>query len=328
MLGGVKSRLAAAETVSNPTEHREIEDVHAQRKAESAFAAQLVALGCVRPDQIRRRLRLDDTFQQGKREVNLILVTDYVIYCFVIRNWAGKFSPGSDGKFWIQRTEFDEQIKVTQFPSPLVDLEQQTKLLHGHLVKTGAAVKQTSIKGHLVFTNAALELPEEVEKNQAVLVKEKIPQFCRSLQKTWRQYLTDPLIPSLLTGALSYNQLSASTMGLKKAGTWDKLVLTGGRVVDGDFKGCSMLAFDRANVSKLTFIHSRGNWLGTARALIGGTPKITVQLHKRGGVSGWFVSNLHSTVEVPYTVSVAFHIAGEDTDAQIPANEIESISLA
>ena len=290
-------RLAAAETVSNPTEHREIEDVHAQRKAESEFAAQLVSLGGCRPDQIRRRLRLDDTFQQGKREVNLILVTDYVIYCFVIKNWAGKFAPGSDGKFWIQRTEVDEQIKVTQFPSPLVDLEQQTKLLHGHLVKTGAAVKQTSIKGHLVFTNAALELPEEVEKNQLILIKEKIPQFCRSLQKTWRQYLTDPLIPSLLSGALSYNQLAASSMGLKKAGTWDKLVLTGGRVVDGDFKvsdirtktfptnqfafkGCSMLAFDRANVSKLTFLHSRGNWLGTARALIGGSPKITVQLHK------------------------------------------------
>merc|ERR1712130_838199 len=98
-----------------------------------------------------------------------------------------------------------------------------------------------SIKGHLVFTNAALELPEEVEKNQAVLVKEKIPQFCRSLQKTWRQYLTDPLIPSLLSGALSYKQISASGSGMKKAGTWDKLYLTGGRTVDGDFKGCAVL---------------------------------------------------------------------------------------
>ena len=64
----------------------------------------------------------------------------------------------------------------------------------------------------------------------------QIPQFCRSLQKTWRQYLTDPLIPSLLSGALSYKQISASGAGMRKAGTWDKLNLTGGRTVDGDFK--------------------------------------------------------------------------------------------
>ena len=115
-------------------------------------------------------------------------------------------------------------------------MEQQTKLLHTHLVKTGATVQQKSIKGYVVFTHPELELAEEVESNTAVLIKSKIPQFCRALQKTWREYLTDPLIPSLLSGALSYKQLAASSVGFKKAGTWDKLNLTGGRSIDGDYQ--------------------------------------------------------------------------------------------
>lgn len=41
-----------------------------------------------------------------------------------------------------------------------------------------------------------------------------------------------------------------------------------------------MLAFDRANVSKLVFQHNRNTWMGTARALFGATPSVTVQLHK------------------------------------------------
>ena len=103
-------------------------------------------------------------------------------------------------------------------------------------MKTGATVSTSAIKAIVVFTNPDLTLPEEIEQNSSVLMASKIPQFCRSLQKTWRQYLTDPLIPSLLSGALSYKQISASGSGMKKAGTWDKLYLTGGRTVDGDFK--------------------------------------------------------------------------------------------
>ena len=102
----------------------------AQRRAEADFVSKLISLGGVQASQIQRRLRLDDSFSQGKREVNVILTTDYTIYCFLIRNWKGNFSPGSDGKYWIERQETEENVNVRQFPSPLVDAEQQVKLLH------------------------------------------------------------------------------------------------------------------------------------------------------------------------------------------------------
>lgn len=328
MLGGVKSRLAAVETAANPTSHTELDNVAAQRRAEADFVSKLISLGGVQASQIQRRLRLDDSFSQGKREVNVILTTDYTIYCFLIRNWKGNLSPGSDGKFWIERQETEENVNVRQFPSPLVDAEQQVKLLHSHLMKTGATVSTSAIKAIVVFTNPDLTLPEEIEENSSVLMASKIPQFCRSLQKTWRQYLTDPLIPSLISGALSYKQISASGSGMKKAGTWDKLYLTGGRTVDGDFKGCAILAFDRKDVSRLDFVHNRNTWIGTAKALIGATPSVSVQMHKRGVAPGWIYTNLHSTVEIPYNVDVNFHFAGEDSVAKVPANEIESVLLS
>jgi len=48
--------------------------------------------------------------------------------------------------------------------------------------------------------------------------------------------LTDPLKPSFFTGALSYKQLSAANIGLSKGGSYDKIKLTGGRLIEGDFK--------------------------------------------------------------------------------------------
>jgi hypothetical protein len=127
-------------------------------------------------------------------------------------------------------------VTVKQIPSPLVEVEEQTKLLHSHLVKTGTVVKTGQIKGKLVFTNPELKIPEEIEANGLVMMKNDIPKFCRGLQKTWTEYITAPLIPSLISGALSYNQISASSSGLRKAGTWDKLMLNGGRTLDGDYK--------------------------------------------------------------------------------------------
>ena len=88
-----------------------------------------------------------------------------MIYCFVVRDWKGNFSPGSEGKFWIEKEETGENVHVRQFPSPLVDAEQQAKLLHSHLVKTGATVSASAIKSMVIFTNPDLSLPAEVEAN-------------------------------------------------------------------------------------------------------------------------------------------------------------------
>ena len=160
MLGAMNSRLAAVETVSKPITHTELESVTKQRQAETHFANQLINigktsilsdlvshvmnrfncfpvssrffwnyrnkkiyLGQLKPEQIARKLLVDDSFKQSKRELQLVVVLDQEIVVFSINTWSGTYKPGPDGKFWLKRTEYEESITVEQIKSPLVELQ-------------------------------------------------------------------------------------------------------------------------------------------------------------------------------------------------------------
>ena len=157
MLGAMNSRLAAVETVSKPITHTELESVTKQRQAETHFANQLINIGKIsikfdlvtfdrfhifrsqvdfvwncrnkfyigqlKPEQIARKLLVDDSFKQSKRELQLVVVLDQEIVVFAINTWSGTYKPGPDGKFWLKRTEYEESITVEQIKSPLVELQ-------------------------------------------------------------------------------------------------------------------------------------------------------------------------------------------------------------
>ena len=112
-------------------------------------------------------------------------------------------------------------------------------------------------------------------------------------------------------------------------GSWDKIGLTGGRVVEGNYKSCASVGFDRKNVSRMTFVHNRNSMSGKIYAVAGYIPSVTIQLEKRGGKSGWITGKeLFSSVEVPFNTDLVFHFAGEQKEATIPVNEIEYIILS
>lgn len=329
MLAGVNSRLAAVETVVKPISHTELDSVKEQRQAEASFAATIQNIGQIQPQYIIRRFRVDDSFKQSRREINLAIVLDRVIACFVVKNWKGNYKPGADGNYWLKREETEETINVEQIKSPLVEVQEQITLLHSHLVKSGAAVTKAQIKGYLVFTNDKINLDKEVTEHESILVGPKISQYVQGLRKTWGQYLTDPIKHSWFTGALSYKQIAASTAGLRKVGSWDRIGLVGGRVIDGDYKSCPALAFDRTKVSRISFIHQRQSMVGKLYAIAGYIPHVKIQLEKRGGRSGYiFGAELISTCEVPFSTDLVFHFANEHKEATIPVNEIEYIILA
>ena len=93
--------------------------------------------------------------------------------------------------------------------------------------------------------------------------------------------------------------------------------------------GCSSIAIERGKVSNLNFRHNRSVLTGKLYAVAGYTPQVNIDLVKRGGRSGWITgAELHSTVQIPYNTEICFHFAGEQKEASIPANEIESIFLS
>jgi len=326
----MNSRLAQAEAASKPIQHSELGEVHEQRKADNHFVATLTELGEIKPDQIRRNLRVDDTFKQSKRELSIVLIMGAKIYVFVVKNWTGNYKPGPDGKFWLKREEYEESITVEQIKSPLVELQEQITLMHSHLCKNGASVNKQQVDGRLVFPNAGIQLDDEVKQNERILAgQEQINAFARGLQSTWKEYLISTVTPAYFSGELSYSQLNASRTGFGRASGWDKLKLVGGRVIEGDYKGCASVAIERSKVSQMDFRHNRNPLSAKVYAVMGYTPQVNIELVKRGGTAGWITGReLHSTVQVPFNTEVTFHFAGEQKEATVPANEIESISLS
>ena len=75
-------------------------------------------------------------------------------------------------------------------------------LLHAHLIKSGAGVTKSQVKGFLVFTNDEIIIDDEVKDHNSILIGPKVTKYISSLQKTWSQYILDPFKPSILTGAL------------------------------------------------------------------------------------------------------------------------------
>ena len=77
-------------------------------------------------------------------------------------------------------------------------------LLHAHLIKSGADVTKSQVKGLLVFTNDEIKTHDEVKDHNSILIGSKVTKYISSLQKTWGQYILDPFKPSILTGALRF----------------------------------------------------------------------------------------------------------------------------
>ena len=68
--------------------------------------------------------------------------------------------------------------------------------------------------------------------------------------------------------------------------------------MEGNYKSCASVGFDRSNVSKMTFLHNRNSMSGKIYAVAGYIPSVTIQLEKRGGKSGWITGKeLFSSVE-------------------------------
>ena len=69
------SRLVQAREASNPASHPEDEAVRAGREAEERLLQDLVQKGGVPTTHVFRRLRVPDTFQTRRYEIDIVVLT-------------------------------------------------------------------------------------------------------------------------------------------------------------------------------------------------------------------------------------------------------------
>jgi len=326
VLSTLTDRLQHAEISSHPTQHSDDPEVIQQRLAVKNALEILKKYSNIPGSSIFSNLRVADSLGQGKTEIDIIIVSGWKIDCLMVRNWSGKITKDSEqDKFTI---EDESKNTIKQFDNPIKEAQRRANLVRTYLNQSGIALKDYHTVGRLVLTNIELlDLSDGMQVFNDSSVIRDIETYAESYVNTWFWTFADPVIPSLLSGSISYSQLTDIHLALAKLGTFDVAFLTGGRKIIGDFVSNSSVHFSRSEVEEIEIEKVSLGIIGRVKSAVGFFPEVTCKLYRRGG-QGWFFRSKHSTILVPYNVTVPFRIAGENQEALIPIYEILRIVIS
>lgn len=326
VLSALTDRLQHADISSNPTQHSDDPEVIAQREAIKKALTIIKAMSNIPGSSVFSNLRVADSLGQGKTEIDIIIVSGWKIDCLMVRNWSGKITRDNDqDKFTI---EDEARSTIKQFENPIKEAQRRANLVRTYLNQSGIALKDYHTVGRLVLTNTELlDLSDGMQIFNDSSVIRDIETYAESFVNTWFWTFADPVIPSLFSGSISYTQLTNIHLALAKLGTFDVAFLTGGRKIIGDFVSNSSIHFSRTEVEEIEIETVSLGIIGRVKSAVGFFPEVTCKLYRRGG-QGWFFRSKHSTILVPYNITVPFRIAGESQDALIPIYEILRVVIS
>lgn len=328
----ITKRLEQASQAANPQEHLEEEHVKAGRNAEISFASSLRLKSRLDNSSLFCCLRIPDRYQARKREIDVVVVNADGVFCIEVKCWSGTVTCSEDKSKWIQtRTR---QVSTNSFATSHIEhensvTETQTKarLLRDHLSRQDIYVAEKLFHSRVVFSNANVELDDTISNDPAVIKPSEHDKFIQSFSRGYLESLQEAIVPSWISGKLSYSQLNQIRTVLSSTGTWDVIQLNGGKQLYGDFKECPGVSLDRQKCESLVFSHQRSRAVGMTWALLGYSPQVSVSLLERGG-TGWLRDAYCASLKIPYNSDVVFRICGEEVDSKIPVNDIERITIS
>jgi len=319
-------RLAHADIASNPTSHTDDPEVINQRLAIKQTVNLLKQNSKIPSSSIFSSLRVADSLGQGKTDIDIIIVSGWRIDCLLVHNWSGEINWDTKNDNFVIQDETKKSLK--QFENPIKEAHRRSMLVKTFLNQSSIAIKDYQITGRLVLTNEKLI---DVTINMGIFndssVIRDISKFAESFINSWFWTITDPILPSIFSGSISYKQLTSIHLALAKLGTFDVAFLSGGRKLIGDYQQNSILNFDRNNVEEIEMKMKSLGITGRVKSLMGFFPEVSCILWRRDG-QGWLFRARQSTILMPYNQTINFRINGESQDAQIPINEILKIIVS
>ena len=328
----IAKRLEQANQAANPREHLEEEREKAGRNSEISFASSLRLKGGLDNFSVFCCLRIPDKYQSRKREIDVVVLTGDGIFCFEIKCWRGLVRASDDEAKWIQTSS--KKIDTNSFATNHIQHENSVKetqvkarLLREHLSRQEIFIAEKFFHSRVVFVNPNVQLDDKIANNPAVVKPNERDRLFNSFNQGYLAILEDAILPSWISGKLSYSQMNEIRKVLSSTGTWDIVELNGGKRLYGDFKECAGIFLNRQKCEALVFNHQRNRTVGMSWALLGYIPQVSVSLLERGG-SGWIWNSYCASVKIPYNSEVTFRICGDESDSKIPANDIEKISIS
>lgn len=293
------------------------------------FLQRVKKVSGLRKDDVYCNLRVPEQLQAAKDDINIVLLTGHGIFCIDVKTWRGKVS--AQNQNWLIEVKEEEKnftnTRIEQTDDALKAITTKTGNLCRHLKKSGVSVREKLFFPKVVLVSPDCELDQGLRDRKELVSHGQIDDFLRSFREGYVAWISDALTPSWISGHLSYRQMDSVRNILRRVGTWDLVRLHCGEQLKGDYQGCPYIALDRKETDALEFSRVKALSADSLWALLGHTPQVTVKMYKRGA-QGWLGKTLAATATIPSTSCIVFRINGEETDAKIPANSINSITLS
>ncbi|XP_076855940.1 uncharacterized protein LOC143510457 isoform X3 [Brachyhypopomus gauderio] len=249
----------------------------------------------LKKEDIFCNLRVPNQFQTAREEITLVIVTGAAVYCMDVKQWSGTVSAPGSNKWHIQVKEEEPNFtntSIQQVPDLLQAIMTKARDLCNHMKRCGVNIRQSLFLPRVLFLSPHCHLDEQLSKRKELISHSDVEEFVHSLRESYVAWVTDALVPSWLSGHLSFRQLGAVRQVLGQMGTWDVVKLCSGVELKGDYQGCQHLALNRQETDILEF--RRGGTLpaDTLWALLGYTPQCVTlaqasEVRKKGPVEGF-----------------------------------------
>ncbi|KAM9715625.1 uncharacterized protein ACNS7B_021874 isoform 1-T3 [Menidia menidia] len=293
------------------------------------FLHHAMKLSGLRNEDVYCSLRIPGQVQNAKDDINVVFLTGQGVFCIDVKHWRGTVS--AHNKNWtVQVREEDQNFVNTcieQVEDPLKAITTKTTNLCSHLKRSGVPVHHSLFYPRVILLSPDCKLDEELMTKKELLSHSQINDFLKSFKEGYMAWISDAVTPSWISGHLSYRQMESVREVLRRVGTWDLVRLHCGEQLKGDFQSCQYIALNRQDTDTLEFSRIKTLSADSLWALLGHAPQVTVKMLKRGS-RGWLGKSLNATTTIPSNTSVIFRISGEEADAKIPVNTIQSITLS
>jgi len=318
-------------SLSNPSQYESKPIEAAGNCAEEELKKQLETL---KSFKVFQSVRLKNVVEQNEIfEIDLVGLSANQLFIVEVKNWSGKVQENYDGSW----TQLRRNGTYITHENVVRKTEKKALSLQNYLIRCGvdSLDELGAVQWYVVFANPNLVLSTAISNYPQVFERKD---FLSSLEGGTKSIATKiwELIKFVVVGQkFSPGDLKLMNEILYTMPSWDKIFLTGGRVLSGHLECCSdkelnsLLSKEkRLEIEDIEFHHSRNIIVNVIKWAIGSQVIKAVLKERRDQTAwnSWFP--LTQNIHVDCHSTILFRCAGTRDVTKMKVNEILRICLA
>jgi len=318
-------------SLSNPSNHESRPIEAAGNRAEEELKKQLETMTSFK---VFQSVRLKNVVAQNEIfEIDLVGLSANQLFIVEVKNWSGKVQENWDGSW----TQLRRDGTYVTHENVVRKTEKKALSLQNYLIRCGvdSLDELGAVQSYVVFVNPNVVLSTPISSYPQVFARKD---FLTSLEGSTKSIVTKiwELVKFVVVGQkFSTEDLKLLNEILNIMPSWDKIFLTGGRVLSGHVESCSdkelniLLSKEkRLEIEDIEFHHSRNIIVNVMKWAIG-SQVIKAVLKERSDQTAWSLwFPLTRNIHVDCHSTIFFRCAGTRDVTEMKVNEILRICLA